>query len=336
MAHSLEEVRDNIQSHLQHLNKDPRQSPAIDKWFDVMAAKFDMTCRGQVSPEDPGNLREYFNLLSHILFDGTLTLQHCPIRMVWSVEEKWKRPGNSLLASCTDQQLLRDENVPFSGKGRPSPGNIQAPITIYENVDEKDPLKRLCYYLGLLIHEMVHAVLSIFPCKCDICFRPGIYQDGETGHGIPWLMLSYVIETFCKVRLGLPSLDLERMFSAVRELHENQLDFEALQLYELGLDEQYIEEYLEWMRSPPAPDQKMSDGISDVNSDHPANKRRKVHGTGSEAAMSTRKSSSARVEIYDLEAYTRSRTTSSTLGGSSGQLEKSGVKKRKSRPVSED
>jgi hypothetical protein len=60
----------------------------------------------------------------------------------------------------------------------------------------KPALERRDRVLGSLLHEMAHALIYVYHCRCNGCFQ----AIGLTGHGSAWENIAHAINTmFCKV-----------------------------------------------------------------------------------------------------------------------------------------
>ncbi|KAI1155480.1 hypothetical protein F4825DRAFT_407031 [Nemania diffusa] len=55
-----------------------------------------------------------------------------------------------------------------------------------------------CYYIRVLLHEMVHAYLSLYMCHCLQCHCDMVNTSGVTGHGPSFLMMMDSIDDTLK------------------------------------------------------------------------------------------------------------------------------------------
>ncbi len=124
-----------------------------------------------------------------------------------SLREHFLR-GEELLDSFgkTIQMALQPRN------GRPArsdrrkpmgelPGSHRSVIRIYERfLDSRDRLKR---YMDVLLHEMIHSLVSNYCCRCHSC-NPSL-QDylGQTGHGVGYIKLAKEAEAFAKRMMNI-------------------------------------------------------------------------------------------------------------------------------------
>lgn len=72
-------------------------------------------------------------------------------------------------------------------------------------------------YLGILLHEMLHAYFAIFLCQCtQKCKASFTSAKGSSGHGQLWLEASLALEEATLPLLGM-SLDIGREAGAMSE-----------------------------------------------------------------------------------------------------------------------
>ena len=130
---------------------------------------------------------------------------------------------------------------------RDSEGIQKAYVTIFEDFKfAKNPRARLRHYLGVLVHEMLHAVLCLYCCRCDNCNpEQSLDGDGETGHGLLWLKAAKNIEFFLDSTLYL-ELSLSRAMSLAYELWESKQELKSVHLDQIGLLKDKVEDLLQY------------------------------------------------------------------------------------------
>jgi hypothetical protein len=223
--------------------------PLVQEWFyrrsHHLKHQLDKQLGGP-NPEDYNLLRVYCNAFSKIIFAGVFHEQNLMLRVILEKgihEEEWQRfpKERAIFAHC---QFVT-----------PSIGSKYAIIDIFQEPSFRDITARLPRYLGVLLHMMTQAYLSMFamqPCKL---FHHGM---GTTGHGLPWMRHSQAIEYFCKEVLSL-SVSLDRLNSLKKELlanglHEDQIPFDYLFLVDkVEINKVEIANFLKAHRALKAP-----------------------------------------------------------------------------------
>ncbi|KAH8679798.1 hypothetical protein BGZ60DRAFT_428098 [Tricladium varicosporioides] len=148
-------------------------------------------------PEDVNVLKKYYLAFNRIFFMGALK-NLCDIQL---------HPPNSFMnGECYTYITLDSEHIP---------PNSASMIRLYNRSQKpgyEDQEYRLKCYLGTLLHEMLHAFLAIFSCRCTTFDCKSLFSDhvGCYGHLTAWQDAAHAIENATEVLLG-ERLCLSRM-----------------------------------------------------------------------------------------------------------------------------
>jgi hypothetical protein len=123
-------------------------------------------------PEDYAIIQRWFIIFDELLFFRSLE-NYCTLEAVVPGDDHSRR------RSCRFKHFSLG---PFNY----TPDDVRCTIFIYRHHNDlHDPTERLDRYLGTLLHEMAHAVLRIYSCRC----RLACYEKKERlvgGHGRAW------------------------------------------------------------------------------------------------------------------------------------------------------
>ena len=100
-------------------------------------------------------------------------------------------------------------------------GKATSRITMYKRADARDRLERMGFYVGTLLHEMIHAFLGPWGCAFPDC-QKSWETMGKTGHGCVWQDIALALETAARDP-NLLDLDvaLNRDFALASELRKD-------------------------------------------------------------------------------------------------------------------
>jgi hypothetical protein len=154
------------------------------------------------NPEHPQNLDRCFDLFNGLFFNGIL-FDFCSASFAVRTHDS-NRAGQSIM-----EYDLGDEDSTLGC-------NIQV-FTNTRRYIAKPHLRRLEVYLGILLHEMAHAVLQLYTCICEpFCSQR---KGNEAGHGASWQAIAYAAQYAALKLLGL-QLDLGREQAMVDDIVE--------------------------------------------------------------------------------------------------------------------
>jgi hypothetical protein len=195
----------------------------IKQWFSRKQLN-DLTVSSKNEVISEKLLITYRDMFNKIIFKGLLNGEICPLTFV-GLESH-----HSKLFGCS--QNLRD--APGI-----TPETMRGHIIIFELKQDGRPwAEQLRIYLGVMLHEMVHAFQCIYSCGCRSCEIEGdIFKATKGGHDVVFYALSGAIEVFMKASLGLEvslhrydSLKLAINTGALAEADLSKVDFSACSL----------------------------------------------------------------------------------------------------------
>ncbi|EPE30739.1 hypothetical protein GLAREA_03706 [Glarea lozoyensis ATCC 20868] len=179
LSYKEEDLLQKMRAHLASPYDSHRQ-----EWFRKQL--HDLVQQSSKTPTDwEAILLRYRDMFNKIIFKGLLNRQLCPLTFFKLGTHKSKLFGWSL--------NLRD--IPDI-----TPETITGKIDIFEIKDRGRSLaEQLRIYLGVLLHEMVHAFQCLYTCGCIACEIPDdLFKEAGNGYELFFYGLSGAIEIFMR------------------------------------------------------------------------------------------------------------------------------------------
>jgi hypothetical protein len=165
------------------------------------------------NPEKADLLSLYFEGFADLLFGALELTDLCDFEFVQTADPGWL--GSDVWGMMTPARDPDGDGL--SGKTL---------VQVFQKTDQPDGTLRAAEYLGTMVHELVHAVVSIYVCRCqEVCAvdRAALSKVGQRGHGAVFQVICHAIETFSRDILEL-NLDTNRTRSLAFELVQGTLD----------------------------------------------------------------------------------------------------------------
>ena len=249
LSYSLEDISSAIVDHLRRKYFTERQLEGLAKFKSKGGW-------ASVNPEDPDNLKKWFDILNSVLFNGVLS-GYC--ELAFFPRSRRGSFWDGAAAYCTTRVPGEELDSRFRNeKVRVSIGIKRIDSKVYNQYP-------LVYkgekYRNYLVHEMLHAAFVIYACRCEYgcreIFRESIERFG--GHDMPWMEAAYAIENADKAvhtkktqffeEYGIMgetlAMDLNKSMSLLVSWDYIPPDTE---LRRVGLDIKRIREELAWLR----------------------------------------------------------------------------------------
>jgi hypothetical protein len=213
----------------------------IQDWLEENLETLEKSCGDPRDGDDHYHiLNELWDILNVAIFKGALPKGLCPWKFVAAEDTGWKdnKAGKNVLGDSLDGR--------YAGT---HPNNVKSEIRIFEKPlrENYSSSRHIRRYLGTLLHEMVHSLISIYVCDCETCHKDPSNPDGKTGHGQGWAELAHIIEVFALDMLNI-KLDLGVAESVAIELFETQQSADEWPLEKLGICPKELEDDLQWLR----------------------------------------------------------------------------------------
>lgn len=217
--------------------------PIID-WLEThLEALKAIPCRprdGYTGEVDAEILDELWDALNAVVFKGALPRRLCSWEFVPQGTDAWEENDDDrekATGTSTDERHSRPRHL-----------TVRSHIKVFEipvgEGEEYFPAMHLRGYIGTLLHEMVHSLISIYVCDCKICYADPNNPDGKTGHGKGWTELAHTIEVFAKKMMNI-DLDLGVVEAVAEELVTTREPEYEWPLEELGIDLEELEGHVE-------------------------------------------------------------------------------------------
>lgn len=179
-SNSMKSLCDALIDNLDRLDKDPtsRQSKAIERFKYQGHTNF-------AQPTNLEDLRRFFEIFNDIFFNGVL-LGYCTV----GIYSDSHRDREEAYCSNTFRGTWSNGRDPRYLKER---DEFQLMFKI--RPASKTPWREFLYVLGILLHEMAHAFLSLYGCQCGHgCFEDWTIEDEFFGHGPFWQRITRAME----------------------------------------------------------------------------------------------------------------------------------------------
>ncbi|KAF2972403.1 hypothetical protein GQX73_g1181 [Xylaria multiplex] len=159
--------------------------------------------RGYKAQFNTDDMRKFMRLFDRFFFFGAMANSGRPrlYCKLWNRDSGYAQ-GPSFFSTPQQAPLGFTCGRHVLGYGRFAEIHIAGPTMF-----NRPKAVTLCFLLETLVHEMVHAYLSLFTCRCGICRSDLPSTTGMTGHGKAFLMLLDCIDyTLRKWGVGLSGL----------------------------------------------------------------------------------------------------------------------------------
>lgn len=137
-------------------------------------------------------LAKYWDILNEMFFKGLLVRDRCQWAMIVkgsSECQEYEAGLGKFLEGVASRIDRRD-------------GTSNTRIFVWPTDMVDDLAERGRFYLGTLVHEMIHAVEQIYVCHCRRCNKTW-YEGGLGGHALPFQKIARYIEQTMSRKLGL-------------------------------------------------------------------------------------------------------------------------------------
>jgi hypothetical protein len=137
-------------------------------------------------------LEEYYEVFNEIFFSTALQHNRFTFNMITAGSDEWKARKDELRAYTTYKR-------PFVS----SREEAQASIHIFELVESGKEIRaqRMQSYIETLLHEMIHAFIQVYTCRCAHCVKKHTEYEREGADGPRPNMASY---RTCSGKVCLP------------------------------------------------------------------------------------------------------------------------------------
>jgi hypothetical protein len=183
-------------------------------------------------------LEEYYEVFNEIFFSTALQHNRSTFNMIRAGTDEWKARKNELRAYTT-----------YKRPSVSSREEAQASIHIFEIVESGNETRAqgMQSYIGTLLHEMIHAFIQVYTCRCAHCVKKHTEyeREGQTGHGRTWQVIAHAVEKFCCNELGL-ELDLSRAYALAEEIHATRVEMPYGDCLDWELDDERVGDLCEF------------------------------------------------------------------------------------------
>lgn len=215
--HALGHTPNQVLHRLQHMLESSGISDAVQQWFSDDMSNLDAIVQ-HTSPESTELLDRYYQTFNAIFFGNLLLPHRCRWIFLPFSHPEWQ------------QTLLGWVDQPRRFPATYNPSSVFAAIRITERDHGRHPVGRLGSYIGTLLHEMLHAFITIHSCFCNTCRASATWSRGTTGHGLIWLRLADLFENFSSRTLAL-NIDVGIRNSFAVEFLRRPLDPDGVRNY---------------------------------------------------------------------------------------------------------
>ena len=126
------------------------------------------------------------------MFNGLLYMPGVYWSMIREDGDEWERYVDEDTSMTIDQRLSLPRTT----------SKMKSHVMIWERPDIVNRDARMLYYVGLPLHDMIHAFLIRYTCKCRACSETYL-EDDRNGHLLFWQQIARDVENF-----GLRKLDI--------------------------------------------------------------------------------------------------------------------------------
>jgi hypothetical protein len=173
-------------------------------------------------------------MFNKLIFKGLLSQQLCPF---------------TFLKLGTHQSGLFGWSLNARDKPGITPETIKSKTVIFGLKDRGKALaEQLRRYLGVILHEMVHAFQFLYTCGCKACEIQGdFFKEAGDGHDLFFYALTGAIETFMEDTLEV-KVSLHRNDELVIAIQEGELtkdDLSKVNWEAYGLDVGHIRKLID-------------------------------------------------------------------------------------------
>ncbi|KAG4439419.1 hypothetical protein IFR05_005112 [Cadophora sp. M221] len=178
------EVLENMNAHLESLEY---RSEVENAWIMATEAYIESNGKYTTYEDLPGNKQQHRDsILNETIFKGLFPPGILTFKFILAGTRKWTRneDGDSV-AGITGCRYSGHHTTHLE---------IVVKVLVYEDLRFRRNGTRMRYQTSTLLHELVHALVDAYTCRCQRCEKGSEEGIGVTGHGPVWMAISLKIE----------------------------------------------------------------------------------------------------------------------------------------------